>query len=310
MFATARQGILVAVAGGILWNPSPIIAVQNAFGPDWLLFFQVITLFGTVPVALMVVALAFWLAGRQLAYGLLIVVLLGAMIGAVLKTVVGLSRPQDLRIIVHAEAVTTSFPSGHALTAATLWGTLAARNRLLLFVPFLIVPLVMLSRMYLGVHYFGDVLVGALIGLALVLLVQRLWLPVRDWLVCRSFRFFVLAGALIVAALIGSLTIIGTSPEDWQTIGAGGGGVVGFLLEYRYLRFAPPVSGSPSRQVLLILFGLGVLVLPLIVVWLLGGGLPLQAASYALAALWATLGAPALFIRLGQAERAVSGRKR
>ena len=116
---------------------------------------------------------------------------------------------------------------------------------------------------------------------------------------------FLLVGALIVAALIGSLTIVGTSPEDWQTIGAGGGGVVGFLLEYRYLRFAPPVSGSPSRQVLLILFGLGVLVLPLIVVWLLGGSLPLQAASYALAALWATLGAPALFIRLGQV-RAVS----
>ncbi len=180
--------VRVAVAEGILWNPSPIIAVQHAFGPDWLFFFQVITLFGTVPVALMVVALAFWLAGRQLAYGLLIVVLLGAMIGAVLKTVVGLSRPQDLRIIVRAEAVTTSFPSGHALTATTLWGTLAARNRLLLLVPFLIVPVVMLSRMYLGVHYFGDVLGGALIGLALVLLVQRLWLPVRDWLACRSFR--------------------------------------------------------------------------------------------------------------------------
>ncbi len=308
MVATARQGILVAVAGSILWNPSPIIAVQHAFGPDWLPVFQVITSLGSVSAVLVALALVFWLAGRQILYGLFVVMLVSALIGTILKTAVGLPRPHDPRIIVRAEAVTPSFPSGHALTAATLWGMLAARRLVRLIVPFLIVPLVMLSRMYLGVHYFGDVLGGALIGLALVLLAQRLWLPARNWLAGRTFRFFVLLSTLLLIVLLASLPFLGASSEDWHTVGAGVGGVIGLLLEYRYLRYTPPVSTAPGRQMLLVALGLGLLVLPLLIVWFLGGGPPVQAASYALAALWATLGAPALFIRLGQTKRAVSRR--
>jgi membrane-associated phospholipid phosphatase len=302
MVATVGQGVLVAVAGDILWNPSPIIAVQRVFGPGWLPVFQVITSFGTGSVALVALALVFWLSGRQLLYGLFLVILVSALIGTILKTAVGLPRPHDPRIVVRAEAVTPSFPSGHALTATTLWGMLAARRQVPLLVPFLIVPLVMLSRMYLGVHYLGDVLGGALIGLALVLLAQRLWLPARDWLAGRTFHFFVLTSTLILVVLIASLPFLGASTEDWHTIGAGGGGVIGLLLEYRYLRYTPPVSTTPGRQMLLVALGLSLLVLPLIVVWFLGGGPPVQAASYALAALWATFGAPALFIRLGQAK--------
>lgn len=310
MVASTRQGILVAVAGGvgILWNSSPIIAVQHAFGPDWLLVFQAITSLGTVLAVLVALSLAFWLAGRQLVYGLFVVILVSALIGTVLKTVVDLPRPHDPRIIVRAEAVSPTFPSGHALTATTLWGILAVRRQVPVIVPFIIVPLVMLSRMYLGVHYLGDVLGGALIGLALVLLAQRLWLPVQDWVACRTVRFFVLAGALILVALIASLRFLGASLEDWHTLGASCGGVIGLLLEHRYLRYTPPVSAFPGRQMLLVALGLGLLVLPLIAVWFLGGGPSIQAASYALAALWATFGAPALFIRLGQPRQVVSRR--
>jgi hypothetical protein len=265
-------------------------------------------LLGSVPVVLIAVAVAFWLTGRQLAYGLLTVVLVSTLIGSVLKVLIGLPRPHDPRIAIRAVVSSPSFPSGHSLTAATLWGLLAACRRVPVLVPILIVPLVMVSRLYLGVHYLGDVLGSALIGLILVLLAHVLWLPVRDWLACRSFRFFVLVGGVVLAALIASLPFLGSSPEDWQTIGAGFGGVAGLLLEYRYLRYTPPVSTSPGRQALLVGLGLGLLVLPLIVVWLMHGGYPLQAASYALAALWATLGAPALFIRLGQPKHAVSHR--
>lgn len=293
MSVSARQGILAAVAAGVLWNPSPIIAVQHAFGLDWLPLFQAITLLGTVPAVLIAVALVFWLAGRQLAYGLLGVVLVSALIGSILKVAIGEPRPHDPRIIVHAVVHSPSFPSGHSLTSATLWGMLAARRQIPVIVPILIVPLVMLSRLYLGVHYLGDVLGGALIGLVLVLVAQILRLPARNWLACRSYRFFVVIGVIVLAALICSLPFLGTSPEDWQTIGAGFGGVAGLLLEYQFLRYTPPVSVSSGRQALLVALGLGLLVLPMIVVWLAGGGLPFQATCYALAALWATLGAPA-----------------
>lgn len=67
----------------------------------------------------------------------------------------------------------TSFPSGHAATAfaaATAVGVLHPRLR----VPLLTVAaLVALSRVYLGVHFWSDVLVGSLLGVAIGLATAR-----------------------------------------------------------------------------------------------------------------------------------------
>jgi membrane-associated phospholipid phosphatase len=69
----------------------------------------------------------------------------------------------------------TSFPSGHAATAfaaATAVGVLHPRLR----VPLLTVAaLVALSRVYLGVHFWSDVLVGSLLGVAIGFLTVRLF---------------------------------------------------------------------------------------------------------------------------------------
>ena len=61
----------------------------------------------------------------------------------------------------------TSFPSGHAATAfaaATAVGVLYPRFRIPLLV---LAGTVALSRVYLGVHFWSDVLVGSLLGVAI-----------------------------------------------------------------------------------------------------------------------------------------------
>jgi len=69
-----------------------------------------------------------------------------------------------------------ALPSGHAMSSAIVYGTVAylaarlhrrrwARWLVMMFALFLIV-LISFSRMYLGVHYPSDVVAGVLIGFA------------------------------------------------------------------------------------------------------------------------------------------------
>jgi membrane-associated phospholipid phosphatase len=89
----------------------------------------------------------------------------------------------------------TSFPSGHAATAfaaATAVALLYPRLR----VPVLLIAaLVALSRVYLGVHYWSDVVVGALVGIAI------------GWATVLAFR----RGARALRVLVRSHEARGTS---------------------------------------------------------------------------------------------------
>jgi membrane-associated phospholipid phosphatase len=68
------------------------------------------------------------------------------------------------------------FPSGHVSGSVAMWGGLAVlfRKRWLAWFAPLFICLVALSRMYLGVHFLGDILGGAVLGGAMLLLAWRL----------------------------------------------------------------------------------------------------------------------------------------
>src|SRR5699024_2569689 len=105
-------------------------------------------------------------------------VLFCAVIGTrIMKKVIDRTRPDILPLM---EKTTESFPSGHA-TAATIfygllaiglilimrenWRKLAVRCTASLFIGF-----ILLSRIYLGVHFPTDVIAGFLYGMASILI--------------------------------------------------------------------------------------------------------------------------------------------
>jgi undecaprenyl-diphosphatase len=101
---------------------------------------------------------------RSLAVGFATAI--GALVANVLKPISDRPRPfaQHLWTGLGPHPHSSSMPSGHAATAA------AAGVALAMLVPALRIPavalalLVCLSRVYLGVHFAGDVLVGAVLG--------------------------------------------------------------------------------------------------------------------------------------------------
>lgn len=92
-----------------------------------------------------------------------------SLVNEVLKTIFHRARPTIHRIV---EANGYSFPSGHSMTAFSLYGILAfllwrhlstslSRGLLLIF-SFVMIMMIGISRIYLGVHYPSDVLGGFL----------------------------------------------------------------------------------------------------------------------------------------------------
>ena len=128
-----------------------------------------------LPTALLTLAIAALLWRRCRADALLVLVApTGAWVwNEIAKTLVGRPRPPLLGRLVEASG--PSFPSGHAMAAAALWGGLTwLASRRLACLPraalwaLLTVWLAAtaLTRPALGVHYFTDVLAGTAAGLA------------------------------------------------------------------------------------------------------------------------------------------------
>jgi undecaprenyl-diphosphatase len=137
-----------------------------------------ITFLGTGTVVLMIVgisALFLGLSGHRYSALLLLVSTGGGiLLNGLLKF--GFERPRPQIFEWGTKVVSWSFPSGHAMTAAVGYFTvayLAARlqrrhtDRVITFAAAsLLVLLICISRLYLGVHYPSDVLAGVIIGLA------------------------------------------------------------------------------------------------------------------------------------------------
>ena len=119
------------------------------------------------------------LAGQLWQLVLAIFLTLG-LVDLVLKPTIARSRPfeavQDVRV-VGARPATLSFPSGHAASAfagAFVTTMMVRRGRAALWA---LAVLIACSRIYIGVHYPIDVAAGALVGLAVAVLVTggRAW---------------------------------------------------------------------------------------------------------------------------------------
>lgn len=90
----------------------------------------------------------------------------------VIKRVVRRARPHDPRITVGVGTPSQlSFPSSHATSTTAALVSLAKLTRSPL--PLVGVPIMMLSRMILGVHYPTDVVAGAVVGAATAQAVER-----------------------------------------------------------------------------------------------------------------------------------------
>ena len=166
------------------WEVTVLTSINN-WSSSWSGFFNVMTFFGSIWMALIAVVGTFALKMYQLAWRLAITIIGAYGVAYIAKHFIGRARPEELLADVNVRATESGmgFPSGHATLSTVI--ALTILPYLPRWVAYVVVPLfialVCLSRLYLGVHFPLDVIGGIAIGTAAVSFVRILPDQIRKW---------------------------------------------------------------------------------------------------------------------------------
>ncbi|KAB2379046.1 phosphatase PAP2 family protein [Actinomadura montaniterrae] len=295
-------------------------------------FMFAMTYLGSAGFYIPALVVLFWCVHPRLAARAIVILSFGSTLNTVLKLVWHAPRPFWTDPAVRGRQPLASFgmPSGHAQNAVVTWGFFASRTRRagVWAAAAAVIVLIGVSRVYLGVHSWGQVLAGWAIGLGVLIL--ALWLEPRavPWWSRRPLPLQLAMALVISLAFLGAAWLAVRSLHGWRwpaawaeaLVAAGGhtrpitvneaaaatGGLFGILAGMSVLaaRGWFDAGGTLGRRLARLVVGAagaGVISSLDLLPWPRAGE---AFAVQALLALWATAGAPEAFVRLGLACRA------
>lgn len=277
----------------ILHSVELVLAIQRISSPFLDILFRGASFLGSEFFYFAVLVFLYWGKHRRLAFRLALLVLFSLYLNFLLKDFFQIPRPEGegLRILEQPEDF--SFPSGHAQSVTTFWLFLAfmMRKPWLYFLAGFLAVLVSLSRLYLGVHFLQDVLVGSFLGIVLAFLGFRCLQFFSRWKFSSLYTLLVL---FLVSLL---LFFCAPSPLGVKVAGS----LSGVLFGYWFTGFVGIPEGSFSKRdwlvgvILLLLIYLGGKILPFSGHWWLFG-------RYFVLNFFATFGFPFLVTRWSPSE--------
>ena len=243
-------------------------AFREGMGGCLTKFFSKMTWFGEMGTTLAIMAAIYWCVDKRIGTYLLMGWSGNRIVNGVLKVTACAYRPwiRDPRIAPDPAAMVTatgySFPSGHTMNAASLFGGIAVRRDLrrdFRAFMWLFLCLIALNRIFLGVHTPQDIVVGATVGVLVMLLTGRLLL----WLKEHQDKDVLVMGIGVTIALVaaiyaankpypmdydanGELLVDGVkmANDTFKAVGWLSAFLVGWVLEKRYVGFSTEIPMS------------------------------------------------------------------
>jgi membrane-associated phospholipid phosphatase len=228
------------------------------FGP----FFMVITELGSETFYVALILIGFWAFKKKESVTTAYILLISVVMNYWIKLGIANERPPESYRYEGIEATNYSTPSGHSQNSATLFGWFTAKMKTwwILVISITLTFLIGLSRIYLGVHYLEDVLLGWTIGILTVVFLVVAEKPLTSFFsqIKEDYLYLLLFLFGFIATLV-STYILPLPPSD--NFGSLGGLIMGLAialpLEKRYVNFSVEALGDRKwRLALRIILGL------------------------------------------------------
>lgn len=224
-----------------------IRGVQSIHNPFLDAFFEGITILGEEIFIVPLLLIIFWTVNKKFGEILAFTVFTSYLFNNALKEFFSFERPigeEGIRTLRPETATGKSFPSGHSQSAAATAGgfSLYLKNRWVTIVSMTLMILVGLSRLYLGVHYPKDALVGILLGLLIALICSKLFFKVDP------IKLY-----LVVLILFLPTLFFAQSNDFIKSLASYLGFYLGILLEKRKVNFT--TDGTLLKKVLRVALG-------------------------------------------------------
>lgn len=269
--------------------------IQSFSVPTLDAFFMIITNFGSQIFYFLLFPYLFWQKDKKLGLYVASSLLLTMYLNVLLKEIIALPRPIDypgIRSLFTQSALGHSFPSGHAQGSAAIWSMIIKfyNKTSTKILGIVLIFLVSFSRLYLGVHWPLDVIVGILLGL------------ISSLIIYKSIKTFNLPESFLLKLTLSLLPLIFILTFPHKDIGKYMGilsGIwTGSLSEDYFIGYQPKNKGfirSLGKYFLgfagsVALYKFVEFVLPLSGIFLI--------VLYFVLGLWLTLGAPFVFAKL------------
>ncbi|MGS0972145.1 MAG: phosphatase PAP2 family protein [Candidatus Izemoplasmataceae bacterium] len=229
-----------------------IIFLQSFASDAVIAFFNFISFLGEESMYIIVLAVWYFAIDKKL--GQLFALILGitALINNTLKEFFSVQRPfqayPDLVTNYRPETSTGhSFPSGHTQNFSTMLFSFAfIYKKWMIPLAIVFTIFMMLSRMFLGVHFLEDVMVAAILGILIAYMLVKLY-QIKGLLPIKQI-------SIALLLITGIFLFIFEAKDFFTSYGLLLGLTFGVLYEHKYVKFT--ISVSPTKKVLRVIIGL------------------------------------------------------
>lgn len=193
--------------------------------------FQGITLLGESSVMLLIILCIYWAYNKKYGEYLAYSYFTSCMLNTITKNIFKGERPvgkEGILTLTTEKVEGYSFPSGHTQGAASTYFALALFNkkRYILYGSIILILLIGVSRLYLGVHYPRDVIVGVVLGIITAAITYYFYHKIEN-------KFLLYLMTLII--FIPGIFI--TSIDFEKSLGIFTGFMLGRMIENQYFKF-------------------------------------------------------------------------